>query len=344
MSQSAPPRTMRAQFYHGPRTFRSGQAPVPVPAADEALLRVRRVGICGTDLHIFQGHLENRVPHRGVIGHETFAEVAEAPPETGFVAGDRVVVEPLRFCGGCRACRMGAYYICYDLKVLGVDLPGGMQEYWAVPAARLLKVPDTLSDDHAALVEPLAVATHDVRRAQVKAGDAVLVFGGGPIGTLIGLVSRHRGARVAVAEVNPFRVEMLRRLGLETVGPGVDPVRFANDWTGGEGVDVAFEVTGHPAAVRAITDVVRVWGTVSIVAIHAEPMAVNLYRMFFREVAMHGSRLYAREDWEEAIRLAASGAVALAPLVSRKIPLEALQEGLEQALGGGPVMKVLVEL
>ena len=341
MSRSA---TMRAQFYHGPRTFRAGTAPVPVPGPGEALLRVRRVGICGTDLHIFQGHLESRVPHKGIIGHEAYAEVAEAPGDSGFRAGDRVVVEPLAFCGSCRACRMGASYICYNLKVLGVDLPGGMQDYWAVPTARLLRVPDALSDDHAALIEPLAVATHDVARAGVKAGDAVLVFGGGPIGTLIALVSRHRGARVAVSEVNPHRVLMLKGLGLETVGPGADVVRFANEWTGGDGVDVAFEVSGHPAAVKAISEVVRVWGTVSIVAIHSEPMPVNLYRFFARELSLHGSRLYARADWEEAIRLGASGAIPLAPLISRKIPLEALQEGMEQALAGGPVMKVLVDL
>ena len=335
---------MRAAFYQGARTFKAGTAPVPTPAAGEALLRVKRVGICGTDLHIFQGHLDHRVPRGGVIGHETFAEVAEAEAKSGFKAGDRVVVEPVRFCGSCRACRMGASYICYDLKVLGVDLPGGMQEYWPVPVDRLLRIPDALSDDHAALIEPLAVATHDVTRAAVKAGDAVLVFGGGPIGTLIALVCRHRGARVAVAELNPFRIEMLGRLGVETVGHGVDPVGFARDWTGGDGVDVAFEVTGNPAAVHMVTEVVRVWGTISIVAIHTEPVPVNTYRMFARELSMHGSRLYSREDWEEAIRLGASGAVPLAPLVSRRIPLEALQEGMEQALAGGPVMKVLIDL
>jgi (R,R)-butanediol dehydrogenase / meso-butanediol dehydrogenase / diacetyl reductase len=301
------------------------------------------VGICGTDLHIFQGHLDNRIPKDGIIGHETFAEVVEAPPGRGVQAGDRVVVEPVRFCGACRACRIGASYICYNLKVLGVDLPGGMQEYWPVPVDRLLKVPDALSDDHAALIEPLAVATHDVTRAGVKAGDAVLVFGGGPIGCLIALVCRHRGARVAVVEINPFRVEMLRRMGLEVVGPGVDPVRFATDWTDSDGVDVAFEVTGHPAPVKAITEVVRVWGTISIVAIHSEPMPVNLQRFFAREISLHGSRLYTRAAWEEAIRLGASGAIPLAPLVSRVIPLESLQEGMETALGGGPVMKVLVD-
>jgi 2-desacetyl-2-hydroxyethyl bacteriochlorophyllide A dehydrogenase len=302
------------------------------------------VGICGTDLHIFQGHLDHRVPRGGIIGHETFGEVVEAPAGGDVRVGDRVVVEPLRVCDACRACRMGASYLCYDLKVLGVDLPGGMQEYWAVPAARLLRVPAALDDDRAALIEPLAVATHDVRRADVKAGDAVLVLGGGPIGALIAMVARQRGARVAVAEINPFRVALLESLGLQTVGPGTDVVKFADDWTGGVGADVAFEVTGNPAAVRAVTDVVRVWGTISIVAIHAEPMPVNLYRMFARELVMHGSRLYAREDWEEAIRLAAGETVALAPLVSERIPLERLNEGMELALRGGRVMKLLVEL
>ena len=335
---------MRAAFYQGARTFTTGTLATPTPGPGQALLRVKRVGICGTDLHIFQGHLDHRVPKGGIIGHETFGEVAQAPAGSGFKTGDRVVVEPLQFCGQCRACRMGASYLCYGLKVLGVDLPGGMQEYWTVDAARLLRVPDALSDDHAALIEPLAVATHDVRRAAVKRDDTVLVFGGGPIGALIALVSRQRGARIVVAEVNRHRLETLNALGLETVGPDRDPVKFATEWTGGTGVDVAFEVSGHPAAARAVTDVVRVWGTVSIVAIHAEPVPVNLYQMFARELHMHGARLYAREDWEEAIHLAAGGAVPVAPLVSRKIPLEALQQGMEQALGGGPVMKVLVDL
>jgi len=335
---------MRAAFYEGARRFRTGTAPEPRAGAGEALLTVKRVGICGTDLHIFQGHLDHRVPKGGIIGHETFAEIAEAPAQSGFAKGDRVVVEPLRFCGTCRACQMGASFLCYKLQVLGVDAPGGMQERWAVKTDRLIKVPASLSDDDAAVMEPLAIATHDVTRAGVNKGDAVLVFGGGPIGALIAMVSRHRGARVAISEVNPFRIDLLRGLGLEVVGPGTDVVKFANDWTGGEGVDVAFEVTGNAAAVRLMTDVVRVWGTVSVVAIHSEPMMVNLYPMFARELTMHGSRLYTRADWEEAIRLAASGAVPVGPLVSRKIPLEALQEGMEQALAGGPVMKVLVDL
>lgn len=333
---------MRAAFYEGPRRITIGEAPVPVPGPGEALVRVRRVGICGTDLHIFQGHLDHRVPRGSVIGHETLAEVVEAPAGSDLRAGERVVVEPVVACGACRACRMGAGYLCYALKVLGVDLPGGMREYWAVPAARLLRVPAHVADDEAALAEPLAIAVHDVRRAGVQAGDRVLVFGGGPIGTLIALVARRRGAEVAVTEVNPFRLELLRRLGLEAVGPDRDLAGWVGAWTAGTGVDVAFEVTGNPAVARVMTDVVRVWGTVSVVGIHAAPAPVNLYRVFERELRVEGARLYTRGDWEEALALLAAGAVDVGPLVSRRLPLEGLVEGLEAALAGGPVMKVLI--
>src|SRR5512132_2310706 len=113
---------MRASFYEGARRFRTGTAPEPSAGAGEALLHVKRVGICGTDLHIFQGHLDHRVPKGGVIGHETFAEVVEAPPASGFKAGDRVVVDPVVSCMACRACRMGATYLCQKLKVRGVDV------------------------------------------------------------------------------------------------------------------------------------------------------------------------------------------------------------------------------
>jgi threonine dehydrogenase-like Zn-dependent dehydrogenase len=239
---------------------------------------------------------------------------------------------------------MGATYLCYHLKVLGVDAPGGMREYWTVTPERLLKVPESLSDDHAAVIEPLAVAAHDVARAEVKAGDAVVVFGGGPIGTLIALVCRHRGARVKVSEINRHRVEMLKRIGLDAIGPDEDVAGVVSEWTRGEGADISFEVSGSPDAARIVTDVVRVWGTVSVIAIHAEPVPVNLYAMFARELRMIASRLYTRSAWEEAIRLVASGAVDVGPLVSRRIRLEDLQSGMEEALGGGPVMKVLVDV
>jgi (R,R)-butanediol dehydrogenase/meso-butanediol dehydrogenase/diacetyl reductase len=317
---------------------------MPTPAAGEALLRVRRVGICGTDLHIYQGHLDQRVPRDGIIGHEVFAEVVSAPRDAGFREGDRVTVMPMLSCGDCSPCRMGARYLCQHLKVLGVDAPGGMQEYWAVPADRLLKIPDAIPDDDAALIEPLAVAVHDVSRAGIASGDTVVVFGGGPIGCLIALVSTQRGARVKVAEINPHRIAMLQRFGLDTVGPDQDVIRTVNEWTDGAGADVSFEVSGSPDAARLVTEVVRVWGTVAVIGIHAEPVLFSLHTVFARELSIHGSRLYTRAAWEEAIRLISTKEVSVGPLVSRLIPLDGLQQGMEEALGGGPVMKILVAL
>jgi (R,R)-butanediol dehydrogenase / meso-butanediol dehydrogenase / diacetyl reductase len=335
---------MRASFYRGSGIFQTGSAAMPTAHAGEALLRVRRVGICGTDLHIYQGHLDHRVPRGGIIGHEVFAEVVSAPHAAGFAEGDRVTVMPVLSCGACAACRMGAGYLCQQLKVLGVDAPGGMQEYWAVPADRLLKVPDAIADDDAPLIEPLAVAVHDVSRAGIKRGDTMVVFGGGPIGCLIALVGAHRGARVKVVEINPHRIAMLRRFGLDTVGPDEDVIRSVREWTDGAGADVSFEVSGSPAAARLVTEVVRVWGTVCVIGIHADPVPFSLYTIFARELNVQGSRLYTRAAWEEAIRLIATRAVSVGSLVSRLIPLEGLQQGMEEALGGGPVMKVLVDM
>ena len=335
---------MRASYYRGERTFQTGPASRPTPAAGEALLRVRRVGICGTDLHIYQGHLDHRVPRGGIIGHEVFAEVVSAPRQSGFGPGDRVTVIPMLSCESCHACRMGASYLCQRLKVLGVDAPGGMQDYWAVPSDRLLRVPDSISEDDAPLIEPLAVAAHDVGRAGIKRGDTVVVFGGGPIGCLIALVSTLRGARVKVVEINPHRIEMLKRFGLDTLGPETDAIRAVTEWTDGRGADVAFEVSGSPDAARLVTEVVRVWGTVAVIGIHAEPVPFSLYSIFARELSIHGSRLYTKAAWDEAIHLMATRAIAVGPLVSRVIPLEELQQGMEAALGGGPVMKVIVDV
>ena len=177
---------------------------VPERGPDEVLIRVSRAGLCGTDLHIYQGHMDRRVQTPLVMGHEMCGEIVEAPSGTDIEVGDRVVVEPTVWCGTCPACRRGHRHICQNLNFLGIDSPGAFQAYWNVPVDRLHRVPDGLSDEAGALIEPLAVAVHDVRRAGVELGDRAVVIGGGPIGMLVAMAARMDGAGVMISEVNPF--------------------------------------------------------------------------------------------------------------------------------------------
>ncbi|HEX9202836.1 MAG TPA: zinc-binding dehydrogenase, partial [Vicinamibacteria bacterium] len=203
--------------------------------------------------------------------------------------------------------------------------------------------PETLSLEEGALVEPLAVACHDVRLGEVQPGDYVVVQGGGPIGSLIALVARREGARVLVSEVNPFRRKLAARLGLEAVDPrDTDLLELVNGQTGGAGADVVFEVTGSTSGAESMAKLPRTRGRVVVVAIFAEPPKVDLFRFFWREVKLTGARVYEPEDFEKAIEVAASGALPLAFVITDVLPLEGVDSAFRQLESGGEVMKILI--
>ena len=335
---------MRAAFYEGDHRFRIADSAPVAPGPAQVQIRVSHCGICGTDLHIFQGHMDDRVRAPQVIGHEMSGAVAAVGGGvTGFAPGDRVTVRPLDHCGACPACRAGHHHICQKLKVLGVDAPGAMQGLWTVPARTLHHLPPALSLEQGALVEPLAVACHDVRLGEVAPGDYVVVQGGGPIGSLIGLVARRARARVLVSEVNPFRRNLAGRLGLETVDPReADLLDLVNEQTGGAGADVVFEVTGSASGAESMAKLPRTRGRVVVVAIFAEPPRVDLHRFFLREVRLTGARVYEPQDFEKAIEVAASGAIPLDSFVTDVLPLEGVHSAFQKLERGGEVMKILI--
>ena len=263
----------------------------------------------------------------------------------GFAAGDKVVVMPLAPCGNCPACAAGHSHICHNLNFLGIDTPGAFQSYWTVPAYTLHKMPDHLSMSHGALIEPLAVAAHDVRLAGLASGDQVVVLGGGPIGMLVALVARHAGAQVLVSEINPYRVELARTLGLDTINPAdEDLIKLVMQRTGGAGADIVFEVSGSQAGASIMTELLRTRGLAVIVAIFAQKPAIDLFRFFWRELRLQGVRVYESQDFAAAIDLAASGALPLDDLITDIRPLSALKSGFEDMDSGGQVMKILLEL
>ncbi len=335
---------MKAAYYYGNRTVRIGDCVPQAPGPGEVRIKVAYCGICGTDLHIFLGHMDRRVSVPQVIGHEMAGEIAEVGAKVQqWQPGDRVVVRPLAPCGSCPACRAGHSHICHNLKFLGIDTPGAFQSSWTVPAYTLHRLPESLPLDKAAMIEPIAVACHDVRLGEVRPEDEVVVIGGGPIGTLIALVARHAGARVLVSEINPFRVNLAREFGLEAVNPQeTDLVALAEERTGGAGADVIFEVSGSAAGASVMTRLARTRGRIVVVAIFTEAPKVDLFRFFWRELKLYGARVYEPEDFERAIQLAASGALPLDRLISARRPLAELQSVFEEMQSGADLMKVLI--
>jgi (R,R)-butanediol dehydrogenase/meso-butanediol dehydrogenase/diacetyl reductase len=336
---------MRAAFYEGHETIRIGDCAPVAPGAGQVQIQVSHCGICGTDLHVFHGKMDHRVTFPQVIGHEMSGTVsAVGEGVAGWAAGDRVTVRPLDPCGACPACRAGHSHVCQKLKFIGIDSPGAMQGLWTVPANTLHRLPDNLSLQQGALVEPIAVACHDVRLGEVKAGEFCFVLGGGPIGVLVASVAKNEGARVVVSEVNPFRLKLARDLGLETVNPReIDIPAFVNRETGGAGADVVFEVTGSAAGAELMTKLPRVRGRVVVVAVFSEPPKVDLFQFFWRELKLCGVRVYEPEDFEKAIAIAASGRLPIDRLITNTVPLEGLAPAFRQLESGGEVMKILIE-
>lgn len=336
---------MRTLQYIAPRTVVMADAEPSSPGAGEVQIGVAFAGVCGTDLHIFHGHMDARVRTPLVFGHEmsgVITAVGSDAPE--WSVGDRVTVMPLSWDGVCPACRAGNEHICQNLNFIGIDSPGALQEKWNVPASTLVRLPASLPLDVAALVEPVAVAVHDVRRSELVEGDRVVVIGGGPIGVLIACVARHAGADVVVIEVDERRRKQISDLGFVTVDPrATDQTAWVEEWTDGAGADVVFEVSGAAAAVAGATGLAKVRGTIVIVAIHPQPRELDLQRVFWRELRIVGARVYRREDFERAVQLLEEGAIPSGSIITRIVDLGEVQEAFTD-LESGRAMKVLVQV
>jgi len=335
---------MKSAHYAGNRTFTIEPCRVIPPGQGEVRLAVAYTGICGTDLHIYHGAMDRRVQPPRIIGHEMSGTVAEVGPGVEDLAvGDAVVVRPLDARGEEPADR-GHSHICRGLKFMGIDSPGSFQSSWTVQATTVHKLPPNVDLSTAALVEPLAVACHDVRLGGVKQGELAVVIGGGPIGILVALVARQRGARVILSEIATYRLDFARSLGLEAFNPlETDLPALVRQRSADSGADVVFEVSGAKPAVLGMTDLLALRGRVVLVAIHAKPVEVNLFQFFWKELQLIGTRVYERQDYEEAIRLMAAGDLPLSRMISRVYSLEGLPRAFLSLEQNPAVMKILID-
>ena len=335
---------MKAVFYEGGGRFTLGDAEPRPPEEGEVRLAVAYCGICGTDLHIAHGAMDHRVTPPQVIGHEMSGTVAEIGGGVdAFAVGDAVVVRPLDARGETPSDR-GLSHISRNLKFLGIDTPGAFQASWTVPAFTLHRLPDGVDLKIAALTEPLAVACHDVRRAELRPGDAAVVIGGGPIGLLVALVATETGALVLLSEVNSSRLAFADRLGLDVVDPTRDDVvGTVHARTDGSGADVVFEVSGSAAGAAEMTRIAGLRGRIVVVAIFPEPQPVSLFDFFWKELELRGARVYEAEDYERAIALLEAGRLPVERLITAVEPLDRLPAVFVEQSRTASAMKILVD-
>ena len=338
--------TISAAFYRGDRQFTVETKQATPPAAGEVAVRIAYCGICGTDMHVFHGNMDARVGFERVIGHEMSGSIAAVGEGvTGISVGQKVVVRPLDHCGDCPACHASHEHICHNLKFLGLDTDGAMQEIWNVPAHTIHMLPDDIRMDHAALIEPVAVACHDVRLSRLQEGEDALVIGGGPIGVLVAMVARDAGGKVVISEVNPHRLAIAQKLGFETINPAeTDLAAEINSRTGGKGADVVFEVSGTQPGVDAMTDCAATRGRIVMVAIHAKKPEVDMFRFFWRELELVGVRVYEKEDYEKAIAIIAGGGVDAETVITDVSPLSDIQGAFESLDSSPTALKSLIKV
>lgn len=338
--------TITAAFYRGNKTFEVKQIAPQPPGPDEVQIAVAYCGICGTDLHAYLGHMDQRIGFDRILGHEMSGTISAIGDGVGdWQIGDRVVVRPLDPGESNPATERGHSHISHNLKFLGLDSQGAMQQLWNVPSFTLHRIPESVSLRDAALIEPLAVACHDVRLSGLQPGEDVLVIGGGPIGMLVAMVAKAAGGKVTISEVNESRLAMAARLGFETINPTTtDAVAEIMTKTGDKGADVIFEVSGAQAAVNLMTDVGATRARIVMVAIHAQKPTIDLFRFFWRELQLIGARVYEPEDYEKAIASIAAGEIDADALITDIRPLEKISEAFED-LGRTPTaMKSLLKI
>jgi L-iditol 2-dehydrogenase len=314
------------------------ERPVPRPAAGEALVRIRASGICGSDVHGFQGRIPDRRPPGLVMGHEAAGEITETGSgAAGFKPGDRVAINPLIPCLQCYPCRRGWFHMCDSMITLGSAMrvfhDGAMCEYLAVPVRQLHRLPPEVSFELGAVAEPASNAVHLLDRGSPELGSVIAVFGVGAIGLLVVQTAKIAGARKVIAvDVNPFRLQRARELGAELVvnARQQDPVEVIRAETGGRGADLAVESAGFSSTYRQCTEAVRKRGKVLALGFMEPEAAFPMRSLIYRELSIIGCTAFSHEV-DTALALMASGRLQAKPLITHTFPLEAAQKAFQTA-------------
>ncbi len=327
---------------------------VPVPACgpSEVLIRVRHAGVCGTDLHIWEwdSWASARLKPPVVIGHEFAGEIVQLgrePDVAGLLAvGDPVTAEGHIVCGHCLQCRLGTAHLCQRTQIIGVDRDGAFAEFIAMPASNVMRL-DGIPTEVGAIMDPMGNAVHTVLESEV-AGSTMLVLGCGPIGCFAVGVARAAGASLVIAsDFNPTRRNLATRMGAHvTLDPGADDVlAHVRDLTGGAGVDLVCEMSGHPSGHLQAFAAARLGGRVNLLGTPSRTTEVDFARdVIFKGLTLYGvtgRKMY--ETWDQMMRFLRAGQLDPRPVITHRFPLESIAEAI-QVIKDGQAGKVILEI
>jgi L-iditol 2-dehydrogenase len=339
---------MQQAIMTSPGKIEFNEIPSQHPAAGEVLIEIKRIGVCGSDIHVYHG-LHPYTSYPVVQGHEVGGVVAEAGSGvSGFKPGDKVVFMPQVTCGVCYPCRHGMYHICDNLKVMGFQTNGAAQEFFPVKAEMVLKLPDQMTLDEAALIEPVSVAAHAVGRSGGGEGKKVVVLGAGTIGNLVAQVARATGAAdVIITDVSEYKLKKAHETGfahaVNTKNENLNEVILK--YFGPDKADLIFECVGVQETITQAVEYARKGTTIVIVGVFGKKPEVNLGFVQDRELSLVGTLMYQKKDYERAIELVANGRLQLGPMVTQRFPFKSYLDAYEMIENShGEYMKVMIDL
>ena len=316
---------------------------------DQVLIEIKRIGVCGSDIHVFHG-LHPYTSYPVVQGHEVSGVIAEVGSQVEDLAvGDKVTFTPQVTCGECYPCTHGMYHICESLKVVGFQTGGAAQEFFPVDADKVLKVPDHVSLDQTAMVEPVSVAVHALSRVgEDLQGKKVLVLGAGTIGNLVAQVAKASGASaVMITDISKYKVGKAKACGIDFVvnSREEDLTQAILRDFGPDRADMILECVGVQDTITQAVENARKGTTIVVVGVFGKKPVVDLGLVQDRELSLVGTLMYQKRDYERAIELVAGGKLRLDPMITQRFPFKDYLEAYEMIeASGGQYMKVMVEL
>ncbi len=319
---------------------------VPKPGHNDVLIKIARTAICGTDIHIYQWDdwASKTIPVPLAVGHEFSGEVVECGSEVkGFDIGDRVSAEGHITCGVCRNCRAGRRHLCINTVGVGVDRPGAFAEYLSVPAFNVFKLPDVITDDMAAILDPLGNATHTALSFDLV-GEDVLITGAGPIGIMAVAIARYAGARhIVITDVNDYRLALAKKMGasvaLNVTNGSLDDTMAELGME--EGFDIGMEMSGNPSAFRDMLRTIHHGGRVALLGIPPGETAINWNDVIFKGLILKG--IYGREMFETWYKMASmlQSGLDISPIITHHFDLADYEQAF-QLMESGQSGKVIL--